>query len=376
MANAFDVGTSILYRANHFCRHFMATESWRQFGVAGARYGTSRARIAARAMQLYWAGRFLPEESLIKELVDPAVPLREHEQFLSEERLNGLQDSVNSPDSAMCRDKLLFHTYCHYHALPVTDLLGIVSSHGSRTRGGKPLVDEQDWVEFVRSGLPPTFIAKPRNGNKGRDIKLMGVEADPEAQDVLSLVKSLRALEQSEDHLLEARIKVHPAIVGLTGSSSASCVRVVTVIDASGIPKIMGAYHRLIVGDAVTDNITDFRTGRSDRNILASPNLETGVISSAWVANSDGIGRRPQQKHPDTGLDIVGFQIPMWGAVRDAVCTAATAFLPIRTIGWDVAISPEGPVLVEANERYQYAASDRTATQLRAALKNSLRPRD
>ena len=376
MANAFDIGTSILYRASQIYRHFMSRKTWRQFGVAGGRYHTSRVRIATRALKLYLAGRFLPEESLLKELVDPAVPLHEHEHHLSEERLNGLQDAVNSPNTAMCRDKLLFHTYCRYHGLPVTELLGIVSSHGSRTRSGRPIVTEQQWLEFIRSGLPPTFIAKPRNGNKGRNIKLMGVGMDPETEKVLSLATSLRALEQHEDYLLEARIEMHPEIIGLTGSSAASCVRVVTVIDAYGIPKIMGAYHRLIVGNTVTDNITDFRTGRSDRNILASPNLETGVIASAWIADPDGIGRRPQQKHPETGIHIVGFQVPLWSAVREVVCTAATAFLPIRTVGWDVAIAPNGPVLVEANERYQYAASDRTATPMRAALKNSLQPRD
>ncbi len=372
MRNVRDIGTSVLYRAGHIYRHFMTREAWRQFGVAGARYRTSRAQIAARALQLYRVGRFLPEESLIKELVDPAVPLKEHEQHLSEERLNGLQDSVNSPDSAMCRDKLLFHTYCQYHALPVTDLLGIVSSHGSRTRGGKPLVNEQDWVEFVRNGLPPTFIAKPRNGSKGRNIELMGAGTEPTVDKVLALATSLQALQFHEDYLLEARIEVHPAIVELTGSTAASCVRVVTVIDQYGMPNILGAYHRLIVGNAIADNLVGFRAG----NVLATPDLGTGVIKSAWMANADGIGLRLQRKHPETDLDIVGFQIPLWRAVREAVCTAATAFLPIRTIGWDVAIAPDGPVLVEANERYQYAASDRTAIQLRAALKNSIRPRD
>jgi hypothetical protein len=253
----------------------------------------------------------------------------------------------------------------------VTGLLAVVSSHGSRTSGGKPIVTEQEWVDIVRSGLPPTFIAKPRNGSKGRNIRLMGAGTAPTVDEVFALATSLRALEYQEDYLLEARIEMHPEIVGLTGSPAASCVRVVTVIDQYGIPMIMGAYHRLIVGNAIADNLVGFRAG----NVLASPDLKTGLVKSAWIANADGVGLRPQNKHPDTGLDIVGFQIPMWDAVRDAVCTAATAFLPMRTIGWDVAISPEGPVLVEANERYQYAASDRTATQLRAALKDSLQPR-
>jgi len=369
MARIFDVGASVLYRAGHIGAHFMTRQAWRQFGAASLRYRTSRSRIAFRALQLYLAGRFIPSESLIKELVDPVVPLREHEKHLSEEHLHGLQNAINSPNAAMCRDKLVFHTYCAYHGLPVTQLLGVVSSRGSRTRSGKPIVSEQDWVEFIQSRLPSTFIAKPRTGNKGRDVLLMGVGTDPAPSKFQSLTRALQDLGQYEDYLLEARIDMHPEIVRLTGSSAASCIRVVTVIDESGIPKILGAYHRLIVGNSLTDNLGEFRSG----NILGSPDLETGVFKSAWMANADKVGLRPQLKHPTTNVDIVGFQIPLWSAVRNAVCSAATAFLPIRTIGWDVAISPDGPILVEANERYQYAASDGSAPQMRTALRNSLR---
>ena len=364
---------SVVYRIGHVYRHFASREIWRQFRLAGARYDTSAIQIAFRALRLYRAGRFTPEESLTKGLVDPSLPLNTHEVHFSEERLNGLQDAINSPNSGMCRDKLLFHTYCSYHALPITDLLGLVSPNGSRTRENKPLISEHDWVAFIRDKLPASFIVKPRTGNKGRDVKLMGMGTEPDKDGAtIRLAKALQELAQDEDYLLEKRIEIHGEIARLTGSAGASCVRVVTVIDENGAPRVMGAYLRLIVGNSVTDNISDYKTGGFSGNVLAVPDLGTGVIVSSLTFYPDRIGCRSIDQHPVTELDIIGFQVPMWDAVCTTVCTAAAAFLPIRTIGWDVVVTPDGPVLVEANERYQYAASGEHVRTLRAALRQSI----
>jgi hypothetical protein len=41
--------------------------------------------------------------------------------------------------------------------------------------------------------------------------------------------------------------------------------------------------------------------------------------------------------------------VPCWDAACRLVRDAATAFLPLRTIGWDVAITDGDPVLIEGN---------------------------
>jgi hypothetical protein len=53
-----------------------------------------------------------------------------------------------------------------------------------------------------------------------------------------------------------------------------------------------------------------------------------------------------------TGADLVGVAVPLWREARALAERASRLFLPMRTIGWDVAVTPDGPVLIEGNARW------------------------
>ena len=48
-------------------------------------------------------------------------------------------------------------------------------------------------------------------------------------------------------------------------------------------------------------------------------------------------------------MALAGFRLPLWEEAKSLVARAATLFLPMRCIGWDVALTPSGPALIEAN---------------------------
>ena len=54
-------------------------------------------------------------------------------------------------------------------------------------------------------------------------------------------------------------------------------------------------------------------------------------------------------KHPTSGFVFKNFKVPYFKEVLD-LTYKATNFLPDRIIGWDIAITPDGPLLIEANE--------------------------
>ena len=62
--------------------------------------------------------------------------------------------------------------------------------------------------------------------------------------------------------------------------------------------------------------------------------------------------------------------MPLWEEAKELVSSAAYKFLPLRTMGWDVAISDRGAILLEGNCWWEQAANKRRAySGIRALLK-------
>jgi hypothetical protein len=51
-------------------------------------------------------------------------------------------------------------------------------------------------------------------------------------------------------------------------------------------------------------------------------------------------------------LPLEGFQIPEWDGIKALAVAAARLFLPVRTVGWDVALGRSGPCILEGNIWY------------------------
>ncbi len=79
----------------------------------------------------------------------------------------------------------------------------------------------------------------------------------------------------------------------------------------------------------------------------AEINEKTGVVEGPAVYSD--ITKPDEFKHPVTGVDIVGFQIPYWEESLELVKEAALLHKENRSIGWDVAITNKGPDLIEGN---------------------------
>ena len=53
--------------------------------------------------------------------------------------------------------------------------------------------------------------------------------------------------------------------------------------------------------------------------------------------------------HPDSGKSIVEFQVPLWDQVVALIDEAARVVPEVPYVGWDVAVGPERPLLIEGN---------------------------
>lgn len=118
---------------------------------------------------------------------------------------------------------------------------------------------------------------------------------------------------------------------------SVNTYRVVTVF-TNGEPHIVYAFIRIGNGGRFVDNI--------NAGGMAAPiNIESGIIEHP-AFDKDSIY---YETHPYTGCPIKGWQLPFWDESVDIVLKAAGVIPQVGYVGWDVAVTEKGPLLIEGN---------------------------
>ena len=181
------------------------------------------------------------------------------------------------------------------------------------------------------------IIYKPLEGHKG-----FGIQAYALTPENMSEVYA--KLRQLPEGVVEQFVKQHPDINKIT-DASLNTIRVVTIssntkpVTPDGKKfDIAYAAFRMGGGTAIVDN---FHSG----GICAVINKETGEIETDAV---DGMGK-VFAVHPMTKTKIKGFKIPFFKEALDMVEKACTEREIEGYLGWDVAISEDGPELIEVN---------------------------
>lgn len=101
----------------------------------------------------------------------------------------------------------------------------------------------------------------------------------------------------------------------------------------------------------------NLRVGRGDScvdnaaagGLLCPIDVKTGRV----ILAGDKKGAR-YEKHPETGEYLMGFEIPRWGEAVKLVERLARVVPNTRHVGWDLALTNNGWILVEANQNGQW----------------------
>ncbi len=130
---------------------------------------------------------------------------------------------------------------------------------------------------------------------------------------------------------------------------SINTIRFDSYLDKKGTIHILSAFMRFGAGGAVVDN-------SSSGGMFVRVNLATGKLQGKSYRQMKYGGRR-LAAHPDTDIVFNDFQIPYFLEACELVKNAVSV-IPDRYIGWDIAITPSGPVIVEGNDNNSLIAPD------------------
>ncbi|MBU1377274.1 MAG: hypothetical protein KKE02_17500 [Alphaproteobacteria bacterium] len=224
------------------------------------------------------------------------------------------------PDCALA-DKARFYARCREAGLPHPQTVAVL---------------RQGRLEIHADPAGRALIAKPADGEGGDGLVVLGAFADAEELEA-ALPPHVRG--RPGVTVIQPRIGIHPALRDLA-LDALPTVRVVTILDEGDAPEVVSATFRF--ASDPTARVDNMKAG----GLIAAVDLTAGTLGVACR----GYGGGDHEVHPVTGAPVTGRALPDWDAVKAlAVRAHAVAFADYALIGWDVAMTPDGPLLIEGN---------------------------
>ncbi len=325
----------------------VACMTWRNGAAIARRTGRSVPQQIADQISVAVRHGILPPWYYMFELHRPENMARAGEYLHRFETKYNLytiiKTELEGTDGRLLADKERFAALCAEHGVAAPPLVAVVENGATRrplhAKGG-----DATPVRFVDDDL---FI-KPRKGKGGRGTLRASRTADgryalSDGQTLTGseLARYLETLSLEKPLLVQRRLSNHPDMVDMC-ANALCCVRVLTCRNESDAPELTNVAFRMALrSDTTVDGL--HRGG-----IAANVDIETGVLGPAT-----NLGLTPDvgwcTHNPGTGVPIAGRTLPHWPETR-ALALKAHAMLPHKVmVGWDIAITDKGPVVVEGN---------------------------
>ncbi len=293
-------------------------------------------------------------------LFDPAKSPTDKRAFLGQAGVNALNTSMNPPMAVPTRafvgNKLLYTKLLTQLGIPTPKTQALVS--GFRDAGQLPVLrDAAAVATFLRTDATYPLFGKPHHGSlsegsvriearEGDTLRLGNgkvLNVDAFAREVLDRYPG--------GFLFQDALRPDPAMARIVGAAI-GCVRIVTANDGSGA-KPAYAVWKLPAPDAMSDNF--WQAG----SLLAHLELDSGEVLSC--VRGTGLKSEEIIDHPTSGQPIVGVTLPHWKETLKIAVDAHAVFPEFGVCGFDIAVTGDGPAIVECNDNpshmlYQIAA--------------------
>lgn len=238
------------------------------------------------------------------------------------------------------RDKFVFSTLMKSCGIPVA--------------ADRALIDREN-IKWISTGVKEStidyltsnkrsgeFFCKRTDGGKGKDVFLLekrgsNLCVNYEAVTAENVLQKLKGKWILQEKIVQHRRlkKLYPHAV--------NTIRVVSVNTGRNVV-IFSAVLRSGSGGSNVDNY-------SAGGVIIGMDDVNGDLSGFGIHNSNS-GPKIVVRHPDTLVKFNDFDVPMVRNVYDVVKNAHSWLYGIKTIGWDVAVTENGPVLLEANDQW------------------------
>lgn len=319
--------------------------------VAVARnHGVSPFRqMREMAAMRFGPGKLANHEYYSTGVFDPEISVEDKKRYVGKigsYEINVAASPMKLTESrAFLRDKVMYTSLLKQLDLPTTETQAVV--HSDRMFGSLPVLRRVADVEgFLRNAARYPLFVKPCEGAGSVGSALIK-SCDG---DVLSLGNGRQAdvagfaQEVVEDYpegfIFQTAVAQHPDLVQMTGEAVGT-MRVVTTRDESGIAPLYTVW-KIPSPRAMSDNF--WQSG----SMVALIDDETGKVKRCNIGS--GLNAKLLENHPVSNMQFEGFQVPHWDQIQRIACEGHGLFPEFGIVGWDIAVGPDGPIIIECND--------------------------
>lgn len=189
-----------------------------------------------------------------------------------------------------------------------------------------------DFIKFTEN--ESKIVYKLLEGARGMNIEVIDLKGEESLADIYGRIRKMR------EGILETWINQHSKLNELY-PDSVNPVRITTLYDGNEVHFMTST---LTIGN-------NSKIANASINALfALVDVKTGKLLTDACDYSGGVFT----EHPRTKAVFKGFQIPCWQETLNMLEEAAKKLPEIGYIGWDVAISEDGPLIIEGNHDSGY----------------------
>jgi hypothetical protein len=234
-------------------------------------------------------------------------------------------------------DKLQFLAWCARTNLPHAAPLMLIEDGQVIWQTGNLLDLDQDLFAKPRTGRGANGVRMYRRisafcyeDETGRRLTLGQIASD--------LIRRFG----TRNLMVLPRLRNHPDLAPMA-SESLITIRAVTCLDERQQPELVLAYLRVL-----TKLEPDWPIKKPISEYAAAIDLAHGTLS-AMTGDKPECLSQWHDRHPVTGVAIAGREMPCWDAVAALAERAHRVTRDRVLVGWDIAITPSGPLLLEGN---------------------------
>lgn len=250
------------------------------------------------------------------------------------------------------QNKWLFHNYYKSLGLPVTNVYAYLCRKGGVAAGNRSFSSFNCLLEYIYELKPESLVVKPVNGGNGHFVyvfvelvytqeKITGKTVSGKEYNLKSVIENILRHKRYAGVIIEEKLEQVEFFKKLN-PSTINTIRLLTFFRKEGNVELLYGTVRQGRKGSEVDN---FSKGGFDRGV----DVINGFILTGGRILGDGKRLQDIVTNPDTGEPLKESKIPMWEQIVNTIREFAKATPFARIVGWDIALTANGPVIIEGN---------------------------